>query len=403
MENRTVTVDLDDRSYDITIGMGLLEKAADFIPMSLSNKSVFIIYDESVLNYAETVANNINSTDAKSVYLVGVPSGESSKSFASVQSITEQILEKGISRNSLVIAVGGGVIGDLAGFCASILLRGVPFVQIPTTLLSQVDSSVGGKTGINTAQGKNLIGAFYQPIAVIIDTETLETLPERQVLAGYAEIVKCGLLYDAKFYAWLEEHGRAVTQLKHAHLVRAIETSVIIKAEVVKADETEQTGMRALLNLGHTFGHALEAAAGYDGRLLHGEAVSIGTIMALDLSARLKFITEDDFDRVIDHFEEIGLPTDLSVISPPLTASMDKYIETMRRDKKAVDGQMQFIVCKKIGKAAVHSDVSEKLIREIFRDTFGPDYQAILASQTVTEFKMKGVRGLWKSAFSSQS
>ena len=277
MDTKIVTIELDTRSYDIYIGKGVLFRLNDFLPDEVAGRSFFVITDRNVQSYAQQIRNLLAQEGAGRAELFVLPPGEKTKSFEQVTAVSQWLLSNGLNRDSVVLAVGGGVIGDLAGFCASIAMRGVSYVQVPTSLLAQVDSSVGGKTGINTPQGKNLVGSFYQPSAVIADIETLQTLPERELLAGYAEIVKYGLIGDLGFFEWLEENGERVCTLDEEALAHAVEVSVRAKAALVRADERE-AGRRALLNLGHTFGHALEAAAGYDGRLLHGEAVAIGTI-----------------------------------------------------------------------------------------------------------------------------
>ncbi|MGB4106906.1 MAG: 3-dehydroquinate synthase [Alphaproteobacteria bacterium] len=388
METKIVTVGLDAVSYDIYIGSGLLFRAADFMPAEIAGNSVYIVADENVRNYAESIRGVVLQDGAAKAEILFLEGGEKTKSFEQTEKIIDWMLAGGIARDSLVFAVGGGVIGDIAGFCASIVMRGVRYIQVPTTLLAQVDSSVGGKTGINTSHGKNLVGSFYQPGAVIADIETLRTLPKRELLAGYAEIAKYGLIGDAGFFSWLEQNGPAVCNLEDAALAHAIETSVRAKAAVVRSDEREK-GVRALLNLGHTFGHALETAAKYDGRLLHGEAVAIGMVMAFDLSARMGICKREDYERVEQHLMNIGLPTHASYIEPGLQAGVDELIEIMGHDKKASRGKMKFVLARGIGEAFVTSDVSESLVREVIGDSLGRDGS--------------GAKGRWKSAFSSHS
>lgn len=402
MDNKVITIDLSTRSYDIYIGSDLLKRAQDFVPYDLKDRQVFIVYDRAVEDYVAMLETAF--AGAKSVKKLGVKSGEKTKSFDEAEKVTGWMLENKISRNSLIFAVGGGVTGDLSGFCASIVLRGVPYIQIPTTLLAQVDSSVGGKTGINTKQGKNLIGSFYQPTAVLMDVETLKTLPKREVLAGYAEIVKYALINDSGFFNWLEQNGPDVCNLNHNELVYAIESSVRAKAAIVEADEKEERGQRALLNFGHTFGHALEAAAGYDSRLLHGEAVAIGMMMAFELSCRMGLCSREDVERVEKHFIQCGLRLYASSIMPPLKADVDELIELMRSDKKNKGGQMTFILVNGIGEAFVSENAPEKLVREVIQDSLGSVSKSDNIQSTASaEFKRKGVKGLWKSAFSSQS
>lgn len=359
-ESNTVTIHLGERSYDINIGAGVLSHIVDFLPQSVSGRRVFIVTDENVKPYAERVRAQIANAGAGFCDVLVLPAGEQTKSFKSFQKVQEWMIENNIQRNSYVLAVGGGVIGDLAGFAASTVLRGVPYVQIPTTLLSQVDSSVGGKTGINTKYGKNLVGSFYQPIAVIADTESLSTLPRRELLAGYAEVVKYGLIGDYDFFLWLEAFSEDVLALDHHAVSKAIEISCKAKAAIVAADERED-GKRALLNLGHTFGHALEAAAGYDGSLLHGEAVAIGMVMAFDLSARMGFCRQDDLARVRRHLRKCELP----VNAVNIKASVDQLLAAMRRDKKVVGDMMTFILVKRIGEAFITREVPENLVRDV--------------------------------------
>jgi len=389
MSARIVTIDLDSRSYDIYIGSGLLYRLTDFIPDDIEGRSLYIVTDKNVTAYANKVQELLKAEGAGSVDIYTLNPGEGSKSLHTIEKITSWILEKGASRDSMVFAVGGGVVGDIAGFCASITLRGLPYIQIPTTLLSQVDSSVGGKTGVNTSHGKNLLGTFYQPAAVIVDTDTLKTLPKRELLAGYAEVVKYGLIRDSGFFNWLDGHGASVCALEQDDLIKAVTESVKAKAAIVEADEHE-TGRRALLNLGHTFGHALETAAMYDGRLLHGEGVAIGMIMAFELSVRLGHCPRSDLERVEAHFEAIGLPVRASAISPSLKISVDNLYDIMRKDKKARKGTIRFILTSGIGEAFVSEEADEKVVKDILRESLGD------AAQTTKQ-------GIWTRVFSSHS
>jgi len=395
METKIVTIDLNTRSYDIFIGSALIFRINDFIPEPLEGKSVFIVTDKNVQTYAQQIRDLVVEHGSRICELKVLPAGEKTKSFSNVEQVTTWMLEKGIDRNSLVLAVGGGVIGDLTGFCASIVMRGVPYVQIPTTLLSQVDSSVGGKTGINTAQGKNLIGSFYQPAAVIADIDTLKTLPRRELLAGYAEVVKYGLIQDLGFFNWLDKNGQKVCDLDEDAVAHVIEVSCKAKAAMVEADE-EERGSRALLNLGHTFGHALESEAGYGGMILHGEAVAIGTVMAFDLSHRMGLCSQDDLERVEEHFSTMGLPTRASHIDA-LGTSVDRLIEAMKHDKKAVGGQMVFVVVNGIGEAFLNRNVPEGMVRNVLRDSLGGH------TKTAQKTTLGGIKGRWASAFSSLS
>ena len=285
-----------------------------------------------------------------------LPAGEGSKNFSLLADVCERLLAMEIERGDLVIAFGGGVIGDFAGFAASILRRGMEFVQIPTTLLSQVDSSVGGKTGINTAQGKNLIGCFHQPGLVIIDTELLHTLPERELRAGYAEVVKYGLIDDPVFFSWLEEHGQSLLAGDTATRTHAIATSCRAKARIVAMDERE-SGARALLNLGHTFGHALEAFAGYDNTLLHGEAIAIGMVMAFELSERLGYCDKGAALRIEKHFKTAGLPTRIKDMPTKTRPASDFLLKSMAQDKKVQKGRLVFIMAHNIGKCFIDHNI----------------------------------------------
>ncbi len=387
MQTKIVTIDLDTRSYDIYIGAALLYRIKDFIPEELEGRTVFIVTDKNVEPYALQIDALLHEDAQQKTRVLTLPPGEATKSYANVEKVCSFFLENGINRNSLVIAVGGGVIGDLTGFCASIVMRGVPYIQVPTTLLSQVDSSVGGKTGINTAQGKNLVGSFYQPEAVIADIETLKTLPKRELLAGYAEVVKYGLIRDSGFFNWLEQNYEKVISLDEDALVHVIKTSCVAKALVVETDEREM-GTRALLNLGHTFGHALETAAGYNGDLLHGEAVAIGTVMAFSLSKRMGLCSDDDLQRVEQHYTDIGLPTRAAYVDA-LSANVDQLIDIMRKDKKVKSGKMVFVLVNGIGDAFLSSDVDEAMVRKVLIESLGG--------------KTKEGKSKWSSAFSSLS
>jgi len=297
-----------------------------------------------------------------------VPAGEATKNLESWQGVVDQLLEARVERATTVIAVGGGVVGDLAGFAAATTLRGLPFVQIPTTLLSQVDSSVGGKTGVNTARGKNLVGAFYQPRMVLADTGTLATLPRRELCAGYAEIAKAGLIGDAVFFAWCEAHGEAVISGNREAQAEAIMRACAFKAAVVGDDEREEkpNDGRALLNLGHTFGHALEAEYGYTGGLLHGEGVAVGLGLAFKLSARLGHCLAEDTDRVVSHVAAMGMPAELRMLNRRFSAAT--LIGHMRRDKKVRDGALKFVLARGIGQAFTAGDVPMEAVTELLRD-----------------------------------
>ncbi|MCC6914716.1 MAG: 3-dehydroquinate synthase [Rhodospirillaceae bacterium] len=352
-----VRVPLGARSYDIHVGRNLLARAPALMTPVLSQKRVFIVTDSNVAPlYLAPLTQALTDAGLRADHAI-VPAGEASKDFGHLAKLLDAMLAAKCERGTMIVALGGGVIGDLAGFAASVLLRGVDFVQIPTTLLSQVDSSVGGKTGINTAAGKNLVGSFHQPRLVIADTDVLATLPRRELLAGYAEVAKYGLLGDAGFWAWLEQNGAAALNGSHEALREAIVVSCNAKAKVVAADEKEG-GIRALLNLGHTFGHALEAEMGYGGDLLHGEAVAIGMALAFDLSVRLGLCPAADAARARAHLKAVGLPVD-----PPRTGARGAITAAMltahmSQDKKMKDGAVAFVLARRIGDAFMSRDVS---------------------------------------------
>lgn len=353
-EHTTLTVALEDRSYPIHIGPGLVERAGGLLGPTLQKPRTFVVTDENVAShYLEPLQSSLSSAGIQSDALV-LPPGEATKSFAQLQTVVEAMLAARVERSTTAIALGGGVVGDLTGFAAAVTLRGIDFVQIPTTLLAQVDSSVGGKTGINTAQGKNLAGSFHQPKAVLADINTLKTLPDRERLAGYAEVCKYGLLGDEAFWEWLEKNGEKVVEGDAEALTQAIEVSCRAKASVV-ADDERENGVRALLNLGHTFGHAFEAELGYSGAILHGEAIAIGMVMAFDLSARLGLCPAEDADRVRRHFNTIGLS-----VKPPGQAERiptDVFLGHMMQDKKVTDGNITFVLARGIGKVFLTQDV----------------------------------------------
>ncbi|MGZ9112954.1 MAG: 3-dehydroquinate synthase [Rhodoplanes sp.] len=358
-----VRVDLGRRSYDIVIGGRLLARAGDLVLPLLAQRRVIVVSDERVANlHLGPLAASLRASGIAHHSIV-LPAGEQTKDFAHLRGLCERILSLGIERGTLLIALGGGVIGDLVGFAAGILLRGIDFVQAPTTLLAQVDSSVGGKTGINTPQGKNLVGLFHQPRLVLADVDTLKTLDERQMRAGYAEIVKYGLLGDRSFFEWLEANGGRVLAHDPAALRHAIAVSCRAKAAIVAEDERE-AGQRALLNLGHTFGHALEAETGFGDALLHGEAVAIGAVLAFELSARLGFATADDIPRVRRHFASVGLPIDSRCLAGRDT-SADRLLKHMRADKKVREGRLTFILARGIGQAFICRDVKDDDVRAV--------------------------------------
>lgn len=370
MTTRTIRVELAGRSYDIAIGPGLLDQAGALSRPLLAAPRVTIVSDETVAPlYGARLAASFEKAGVKAS-TVTVPAGESSKEFGAFGKLMNELLDQRPDRKTTLVALGGGVVGDLTGFAAAVLLRGVDFIQVPTTLLAQVDSSVGGKTGINTRHGKNLIGAFYQPRLVLADTDVLDSLPRRELLAGYAEVAKYGLIDDPDFFAWCEANGAAVLAGDATKRTYAIEQSCLAKARVVAADERETTDLRALLNLGHTFGHALEAETGFGSDLLHGESVGTGMAMAFDLSVRLGLCPAADAERVRRHLGGVGLPMRLRAIGGDNHRSWDatRLIEHMRGDKKAEGGRLTFVLARGIGKAFVSREVDEAALRGLLDD-----------------------------------
>jgi 3-dehydroquinate synthase len=351
----TVQVALGARSYDVEIGAGLLESAGERIAVLTRGRPVAIVTDENLTPHLATLSKALRAAGVESRALT-LPPGEGSKSWATLSRVCDWLLERGVERGDHVVALGGGVIGDLTGFASAILKRGTRFVQIPTTLLAQVDSSVGGKTGINTAAGKNLIGAFHQPSLVIIDPEVLATLPPRELAAGYAEVVKYGLIDDADFFAWCETNGAPLLAGDVAAREHAIAHSVAAKARIVAADEHETNGTRALLNLGHTFGHALEAEARFDGSLIHGEAVAAGIALAFRFSAARGLCPAADAARVAAHFRTVGLPDGLAAAR--IAASGARLVDHMRHDKKMESGTLPFLLARGIGRTYLDRSVN---------------------------------------------
>jgi 3-dehydroquinate synthase len=361
-----VAVELGDRSYEVRIGAGLIGRVGAEIAPLLRRPRVAVVTDEIVAERHLPPLTDALSAEGIAATALALPAGEATKGWDQLSRCTEWLLEQRVERRDVVIAFGGGVIGDLVGFSAAILRRGVRFVQLPTTLLAQVDSSVGGKTGINTAQGKNLVGAFHQPSLVLADIAVLETLPDRDFLSGYGEVVKYGLLGDAAFFAWLEREGPAIRAGDAAARLHAVTRSVEMKAGIVSRDETEE-GERALLNLGHTFCHALEKATGYSDRLLHGEGVAIGCALAFELSARLGLCSQEEPSRVRAHLSALGMKVDLADIPGDLPGS-DALIALMGQDKKVVDGRLRFILARGIGQAFVAEDVPGDKVRAVLDD-----------------------------------
>src|SRR5512140_1229512 len=364
----TVYVALGDRAYDIVIGRDVLQSLGARIAALRPGVRTAIVTDRTVAkHWLEPAEASLAQADIPTSRII-VEEGEISKTYAGLQKVSEALIAAKIERNDLVIALGGGVVGDLAGFAAAILRRGVDFVQVPTSLLAQVDSSVGGKTGINSPQGKNLLGAFHQPVLVIADTAVLDTLSPRQFRAGYAEVAKYGVLGDEAFFSWLEANHAEIfaggTAREHA-----IATSCRAKAAIVARDERE-TGERALLNLGHTFGHALEAATGFSDRLFHGEGVSVGMVLAAELSAELGMIPESDATRVKRHLAEVGLPThlqDIAGFAQEGLADADTLMALMAQDKKVRRGQLTFILLQAVGRAVIAPDVEPSRVRDFLK------------------------------------
>jgi 3-dehydroquinate synthase len=358
---KKLLVELGDRSYPVYIGSGLLSQS-ELLTNHIKSKQVVVVTNETIAPlYLPAVLKNLQNFVVETVIL---PDGEQFKTLDFVSQIFDKLLSSKFSRNATLIALGGGVIGDIGGFAAACYQRGIPFLQIPTTLLAQVDSSVGGKTGVNHPLGKNMIGAFYQPQCVIADTDSLDTLDDRQLAAGLAEVIKYGLIRDAEFFDWLEDNIEALLSRDKCSLAYAIERSCTNKAEIVAEDETE-TGVRATLNLGHTFGHAIETGAGY-GQYLHGEAVAIGICQAVDLSWRIGLLSyEADVARIIALLKKAGLP-----VYPPEQIDSEQFLELMAVDKKNVDGQIRLILLQKIGRATLPVYVAREQL-EMTLKTYG--------------------------------
>jgi len=354
----TIQVHLGDRSYPIYMGEGNLNNP-ELLAQHIKSKQVLVVTNETIAPlYLKSVITHLQQYQVETVIL---PDGEQYKTLASMDIIFDALLTKQFSRNATLIALGGGVIGDVAGFSAACYQRGIPFIQIPTTLLAQVDSSVGGKTGVNHALGKNMIGAFYQPQCVIIDIKVLGTLDDRQLSAGIAEVIKYGLIRDAEFFTWIEANIDRILARDQQALTYIIERSCLSKAEIVAADERE-SGIRAILNLGHTFGHAIETGAGY-GTYLHGEAVAIGTCQAADLSRRMGWLSDADVTRIVDLFKKALLPTE-----PPANLSAEECIKLMAVDKKNVDGDIRLILLEAIGEASLPIGVSRSQLLETLNE-----------------------------------
>ncbi len=363
----TVPVDLGSRSYQVRIGPGLIDRAGAEIAPLLARRRVAVITDETVSVHHLLRLDAAFAASGIVMEALSVPPGEGSKSWPQFARAVEWLVEHKVERRDVVVAFGGGVVGDLAGFAAAVLRRGVRLVQIPTTLLAQVDSSVGGKTGINSTHGKNLIGAFHQPSLVLADIDVLATLPARDFLAGYGEVVKYGLLGDAAFFDWLEANASAMAGGDAAARLHAVTRSVEMKAGIVSRDETEM-GERALLNLGHTFCHALEQATGYSDRLLHGEGVAIGCALAFALSQRMGLCSQESASRLRAHLRGLGMKVDITDIDGDMPDG-DALIALMGQDKKVVDGKLRFILARGIGDAFVADDVPIDHVRAVLTDS----------------------------------
>ena len=363
MALNVVPVDLGARSYEVRIGEGLIAAMGAELSPLLKRRKVAVVTDEAVAGlHLMRLAKSLEQAGIAMTALA-LPPGEATKGWEQFARCVEWLLEQKIERRDVVVAFGGGVVGDLVGFAAAVLRRGVRFVQVPTTLLAQVDSSVGGKTGINTAQGKNLVGAFHQPSLVLADIGVLDTLAPRDFLAGYGEVVKYGLLGDASFFAWLEANGAAMAGGDRAARLHAVTRSVEMKAGIVSRDETEE-GERALLNLGHTFCHALERATGYSGRLLHGEGVAIGCALAFEVSQRMGLCSQEAPSRVRAHLKAMGMKCDLRDIPGDLPGA-EALLGLMGQDKKVVDGKLRFILVRDIGAAFVADDVPGDVVKGV--------------------------------------
>lgn len=364
----TIDVALGKRSYKIIVGTNLMEKSGEIISPYLDAPRVIIITDRNVAKYhLKPLKNSILSKGIKCDDII-LEAGEKTKSFKYLQSLIDKLLSKNIERSTTLLALGGGTIGDLVGFTAAILLRGLDVIQVPTTLLAQVDSSVGGKTGINVKHGKNLVGAFYQPKLVLADMDTLDTLPQREIVSGYVEITKYGLISSYEFFEWLEKNGLELCDHNKTYRQQAVIESCRQKSDIVSKDETEK-GNRALLNLGHTFGHALEKETGFSNILLHGEAVAMGIILAYKLSSRLGYSSIEELGRVVNHYKQIGLrcnPLELTEIK----WSSDLLMSHMGKDKKVQEGKLRFVLPKGIGSSFIADNIPEHTVHKLLNDTF---------------------------------
>lgn len=361
----TIHIDLGARAYDVHVGPGLLARAGELIAPFAPTRRVFVVTDKTVAkHHGQALAAALQAGDLELVTQVALKPGEAAKSFSGLERTCSKLLRAGIGRRDLVIAFGGGVVGDLAGLAAGLVKRGVDVVQMPTTLLAQVDSSVGGKTAIDTREGKNLVGLIHQPRLVLADTGVLATLKERERRCGYAEIVKTGLIADAPFFAWCEQNAAAILAGEPAALEQAVAAAIAFKARVVEQDEREEKDLRALLNLGHTFAHALEAHGDYDGALKHGEAVAAGMALAFQLSAELGLCAVAEARRVRAHLDAAGFVTDLRRL-PGAPYEPERLMSLMAADKKAEAGRLTFILARAIGRAFVERDAPADVVREL--------------------------------------
>ena len=352
-------------NYSILIGNGIYKNTGNIVKKYLLKKRVFIVCDQVVYNlYKKSLSASFKQANIEAIF-ISIKVDEKRKNISTVSKLASKILSLDIDRKDTIIAFGGGILGDIVGFTASIVLRGINYIQIPTTLLSQVDSSVGGKTGVNSSNGKNLLGSFYQPKLVIIDTDFLNSLPRRELIAGYAEIIKYGIIIDNRFYKWLLRNGSKVIDGDQRARVYAIHRSCLNKSKIVEADEKEN-GIRALLNLGHTFGHAIESINGYKKNIIHGEAVAIGIKFATKLSYLEGYIGIKDYKEIVDHFKDIGLKTNLPKKLKSINAK--KFISEMLKDKKTVNKKMTLILVKKIGEAFVKKNYHQKKLLKLFKE-----------------------------------
>ena len=367
----TVRVELGPRSYEVRVGQGLIERAGEELAPLLPRPQTMVLTDETVAELHLASLKDGLAAEGIMCGQLALPAGERTKSWHWLAHTVDWLLEQRVERGDAVIVLGGGVIGDLGGFATAVLRRGIRYVQVPTTLLAQVDSSVGGKTGINSSHGKNLVGAFHQPSLVLADIGVLDTLPKRDFLAGYGEVVKYGLLGDLEFFEWLEANGRDLISGDADRRAKAVQWSVQMKADIVARDETEQ-GDRALLNLGHTFCHALEAATGYSDRLRHGEGVAIGCALAFEVSARMGLCSQEDPVRVCTHLGAMGMKAAIADI-PGELPSAEALVSLMAQDKKVVGGRLRFILANGIGNAFIAEDVDADLILSALADSLQKD------------------------------